>query len=193
MPPYINVIKCVCTKAIAGRRREGWIGRVDIAYSIASLPPPSKSARPISLPSWHSGEQNGGFPLQTECRLSRWIVFYQITSLSWLPISLCEKWLGRQEVQLTAFGSHLGHKYLSLASPLTSLILAPSVSQWPIVGTECSCTCVRWEACASKRRCAPFYFHLDISLLGRHDYSLPSVFQRRGRQRQNNQCVCRVT
>lgn len=156
MPSYINVIKCVCvcvrTKAIAGCGREGWIGRVDITYSIASLPPPSKSASPISLPLWHSGEQNGGFLLQTARRLSRWIVFYQITSLSWPAISLCEKWLGRQEVQLTAFGSHLGHKYLSLATPLTSLILAPSVSQWPSVGTECSCTCmcVRWGACDSK-------------------------------------------
>lgn len=191
----------MCVHKSYSRTWEGRMDRrVDITYLIASLPPPSKSARPISLPLWHSGEQNGGFPLQTARRLSRWIVFYQITSLSWPAISLCEKWLGRQEVQLTAFGSHLGHKYLSLATPLTSLILAPSVSQWPSVGTECSCTCVcaRWGACASKHKCAPFYFHPDISLLGRHYYCLPSVFRRRGRRRQNNQvrdsqCVCRVT
>lgn len=145
---YNNFINSafMCTKA--GRWREGWMSCVNMTYS---LTPTSKSASPIFLPSRHSGEQEAGFPLQTAQRLSRWIVFCQMTSLSWLAISLCEKWLGRQEVQLTAFGSHLGNKYLSPATPLTSLILAPSVSQWLSVGTECSrvclCVCVEcWGA-----------------------------------------------
>lgn len=79
----------MCTKAIAGSWREGWMRCVNMTYS---LTPTSKSASPIFLPSCHSGEQDGGFLLQTARRLSRWIVFCQMTSLSWLAISLCEKW-----------------------------------------------------------------------------------------------------
>lgn len=176
--------------------------------TLASLTPTSKSASPILLPLHHSGEQKGGFPLHTAHRLSRWIVVCQITSLSWPAISLCEKCLDRQEVQLTAFGSHLGNKYLSPATSLTSLILAPSVSQWLSVGTECShvclCACVEcWGAegntvfsvLTSKHTVAPISSSL-LSSLGRHRYNLPSAFQCWVRLHQNNQmthCVYRVT
>lgn len=156
---YINFTNgwFVCTKAIAGSRRgRGGVRCVNMTYSIASRTPTSQSGSPITLPLRHSGEPKGTFPSQTARRLSRWIVFCQITSLSWPAISLREEWLGRQEVQLTAFGSHLGNKYLSLATPLTSLILAPSVSQWLSAGTERSRSRARGALRSRGKRCVFF-------------------------------------
>lgn len=119
----------MCTKATAGIGRGGWMSCVKMSDSSLSHTCilVNKSPFPAIAP-FRRAERSLPFAdstpsFQMNC------FFCQMTSFSWPAIAFCEKLLGTQEVQLTAFGSPLGNKYLSAATLLTSLILAPSVSQ----------------------------------------------------------------